>query len=105
KSISFTVSQSSPAYCRIIIPNKLLHAETNEWIITADSEKVNDYTAISNQEFTALFFTYPPETNQITIKGTTAIPELTPILTLILITISAIILVMIIKNQNGTSLT
>ena len=105
KSISFTVSQSSPAYCRIIIPNKLLHAETNEWIITADSEKVNDYTARSNQEFTALFFTYPPETNQITIKGTTAIPELTPILTLILITISAIILVMIIKNQNGTSLT
>ena len=93
KSISFTVSQSSPAYCRIIIPNKLLHAETNEWIITADSEKVNDYTAISNQEFTALFFTYPPETNQITIKGTTAIPELTPILTLILITLSAIILV------------
>ena len=105
KSISFTVSQSSPAYCRIIIPNKLLHAETNEWIITADSEKVNDYTAISNQEFTALFFTYPPETNQITIKGTTAIPELTPILTLILITLSAIMLVMIIKNQNGTSLT
>jgi len=93
KSISFTVSQSSPAYCRIIIPNKLLHAETNEWIITADSEKVNNYTAISNQEFTALFFTYPPETNQITIKGTTAIPELTPILTLILITISAIMLV------------
>jgi len=105
KSISFTVSQSSPAYCRIIIPNKLLHAETNEWIITADSEKVNDYTARSNQEFTALFFTYPPETNQITIKGTTAIPELTPILTLILITLSAIMLVMIIKNQNGTSLT
>ena len=105
KSISFTVSQSSPAYCRIIIPNKLLHAETNEWIITADSEKVNDYTPISNQEFTALFFTYPPETNQITIKGTTAIPELAPILTLILITISAIMLVMIIKNQNGSSLT
>lgn len=99
KTISFTVSQPpSLAYCRVTMPSKLLYAENHEWTIMANSEKTN-YTAVSDLDFTSLYFTYPSETNQISIKGTIVIPELQLNFTLILTAASITMLVVIGKSE------
>ncbi|MGF3572891.1 MAG: right-handed parallel beta-helix repeat-containing protein [Candidatus Bathyarchaeia archaeon] len=87
KEIKFTTEQNTTSYCRIIIPKALLNAADNEWTITTNQENISPLI-FSDTNFTCLYFAYKPETNQIVIKGTTAIPELQPTTLLILLFIT-----------------
>jgi len=74
--LSFTVSgsESTIGFCNISIPQQMLYAETDQWLILVGGLPVT-YTAITNNTHTWIYFTYPLSIKKVYIFGTNVIPE------------------------------
>ncbi len=75
-TITFNIEGKTGAdgFCRVTIPKDFLDAEENSWLILGNENPIIPTVNLDPQN-TFLAFTYGPETNTITIIGTTAIPE------------------------------
>ena len=76
KSIIFNVTgdYGTTGFCRVTIPNSLLWVDDG-WTITVGNQSITEYTVISDENFTYLYFTYNHSTQTVTIQGTGVIPE------------------------------
>jgi len=91
KMVSFNVtgSSSSAGFCRVTVPDALLSGPYKVWIGTTQSEPIT----ISNGTCNSFYFTYNHSIQNVTIRGTEAIPELAAnmALSFILLTMSIFI--------------
>ena len=69
-----TGEEETTGFCRVTIPKDLLWAENGQWNVLVGGEKVN-YTIISDENYTYLYFTYNHTTKMVLIQGTDVIPE------------------------------
>jgi parallel beta-helix repeat protein len=68
-----TGPDGATGFSRVTIPKQLLWAEENKWNVTVDGKQVN-YSAISDENNSYLYFTYNHSTKTVLIQGTQTIP-------------------------------
>lgn len=98
KELLFDVSGTTSSYgfCNVTIPNELLG---DPFSVTCDEQTVSEVLSSGNSTHTWLHFTYPQNTNTIEIIGTTAIPEFSSAIILILFMSLALIAVALSKKN------
>ncbi|MBS7632505.1 DUF1565 domain-containing protein [Candidatus Bathyarchaeota archaeon] len=71
---SVTAQNQSSGFCRVTLPKNLLWTE-NGWNVTVNATPV-EYSSITDEHYTFLYFTYAGNTGVIEVRGTVVIPEL-----------------------------
>jgi len=73
--ISFNVTgkNGTIGFCRVTVPKSLLWAEEGKWVILVGGEEVN-YTLISDENNSYLYFTYQHSTKTVLIQGAYVLP-------------------------------
>ncbi|MEM4713540.1 MAG: NosD domain-containing protein [Candidatus Bathyarchaeia archaeon] len=99
KSICFNVTgdNGTVGFCRVTIPNDLLWVDDG-WTITVGDQSITDYTLISDENFTYLYFTYNQSTQTVTIQGTHILPEY-PLIALLILLLTMSTLTAIMNNK------
>lgn len=98
--VRFNVTGADGTYgfCRIAIPKSLLWVEDG-WTITVGDQLITDYTVISDDDFTYLYFTYNHSTKTVIVQGTYVIPEFPSSTILSLFMLLSIIAVVFAKKK------
>ncbi len=65
-------------FCRVAIPQDLLWVEDG-WTILVDGEPITDYTIMTDETYTYIYFTYTHSTHAVKIIGTHAIGQPPPV--------------------------
>ena len=69
-----TGENGTRGFCRVTIPEDLLWVEGG-WTVYVGDRLITDYTKISDENYTYLYFTYNHSTKTVQIIGTDVIPE------------------------------
>ena len=102
KTLSFNVTGTSGTvgFCRIAIPLSLMScANLQDWLVTVNGTLVSNRTAITDANYTYIYFTYHQSTEQVQIQSTSAVPEFQPFMLLSLFMVIALFGVMILKRK------
>jgi parallel beta-helix repeat protein len=85
-------------FCRVTIPKSLLWVEDG-WTIHVGGEAMTNFTILSDENYTYLYFTYNHSTKTILIQGTHVIPEFTSVTILPLFMIAALFAIMVSRRK------
>jgi parallel beta-helix repeat protein len=100
--IRFNVTGKSgtAGFCRATIPKNLLWVEDG-WTVLMGGEPITNYTIISDENCTYLYFTYNHSTKTVIIQGTHVIPEFPSFLILPLFMIATMLAVIVYKRKHS----
>jgi hypothetical protein len=80
---NLTAQNQSAGFCRVAIPKNLMWTE-NGWNVTVDANQAK-YSAIIDETYTFLYFTYASNARVIEIRGTSVIPEFPSVLLIFMV--------------------
>jgi len=95
---NITGESGTVGFCRVTIPKSLLWVEDG-WTVLVGGEPITDYTTISDENYTYLYFTYNHSTKTVLIQGTHVIPEFPSALILPLLVIFTLVAVALSKRK------
>ena len=95
--IDVTEDVGTTGFCRVTIPKLLLWVEDG-WVVLVGNEPV-EYTIVTDDNYTYLYFTYNHSTKTVEILGTNVVPEFPTWTSILLLLIVFTIAIAIIKRR------
>ena len=105
ETIMFTVAgpPGTMGFCRVAIPTSLLSLfgiNLADWTVKIDGNSVTPVITVSGG-YTYIYFSYTHSTHQVTIKGTSAVPEFQPLYFLPLFMIATLLAALALKRKRN----
>lgn len=97
KSLLIGIQNSGDSFSSIILDNKLINAENNQFVVLVDGVET-DYESIQNNDNVTLNFFVPVDSEEIEIIGTYVVPEF-PLGVLVIMSIMMIVSISIVKYK------
>jgi hypothetical protein len=84
---NITGVSGTTGFVNITIPNELLSAEEDAWVVTVDGEQVEAAVTVIDENHTMLSFSVPFSTKLVQVIGTNTISEYSPLILIILLSV------------------